>query len=173
MRIPKIKAAMVLSLILAGCASIVGDRTQLIPISSSPDEADIVIADETGMNVFKGKTPTTVTLQKSDGSYWGKKNYIVKISRAGFQTQTIPIKASANGWYIAGNLIFGGLIGWFIVDPLNGAMYTLSPDQVRAELGGASAWHNNADRNQIAIVLLPDVPQSLQEKMIRIDQGTW
>ena len=154
---------------LSGCESIVGDKTQLIPISSTPDEADILITDEVGMHVFKGKTPTTVTLQKSDGSYWGKKSYVVIISKENFQTQTIPIKASANGWYIGGNIIFGGLIGWFIVDPFNGAMYTLSPAQVSAHLGYSSALHNNSGKDQIAIVLLEDVPLRLRERMIRIE----
>ena len=167
-----IQKAITLAFLLAlssGCASIVGDKTQLIPISSTPDEADILITDEVGMHVFKGKTPTTVTLQKSDGSYWGKKSYVVTISKESFQAQTIPIKANANGWYIGGNIIFGGLIGWFIVDPLNGAMYTLSPAQISTHLGDSSALHNNSGKDQISIVLLEDVPLKLRERMIRID----
>lgn len=159
----------VLSLLLGACASIVGERTQLIPITSTPDEADILITDETGINVFKGKTPTTVTLHKSDGSYWGKKSFNVKISKPGFQTQSIPIKASANGWYIGGNIIFGGLIGWFIVDPLNGAMYTLSPSQISTELEGRAAFQNDSMEGQIAILMVRDVPMPLRDKMVRID----
>lgn len=27
-----------------------------------------------------------------------------------------------NGWYL-GNLLFGGLLGWVIIDPITGAMY--------------------------------------------------
>ena len=121
--------------LLGGCATIVGDETQLIPISSTPSDASISITDEKGMEVYKGSTPTTVTLQKSDGSYWGKKSFTVTISKDGYKTQTIPVTANANGWYIGGNIIFGGLIGWFIVDPLNGGMYTLSPEEVSSSLG--------------------------------------
>ena len=156
-------------LLLGGCATIVGDKTQLVPISSTPSEANVVITDELGSEIFNGKTPTTVTLQKSDGSYWGGKDYVVKISKDGYMEQEIPVKSSPNGWYIGGNFIFGGLIGWFIVDPLNGAMYTLSPEQVSATLGAKSAHNNNATDGSISIVLLQDVPASLREQMKKLN----
>jgi hypothetical protein len=35
-----------------------------------------------------------------------------------------------NAWYL-GNIIFGGLIG-IVIDPITGAIYELSPDQVNA-----------------------------------------
>ena len=157
------------TLFLAGCATIVGDKTQLIPISSTPSQASIVITDERGSEVFNGTTPTTVTLQKSDGSYWGKKSYTVTISKEGYTTQTIPITANANGWYIGGNIIFGGLIGWFIVDPMNGAMYTLTPEQISATLGEKMSHNNNAKDGSISIVLIQDVPLSLRSEMKRVN----
>ncbi|MGD2171964.1 MAG: hypothetical protein PVI79_00695 [Gammaproteobacteria bacterium] len=150
---------------LGGCATIVGDKTQLIPISSDPDLASIVIVDEKGSQVFRGTTPTTVTLAKSDGSYWGKKSYAVTITKPGYSSQTIPITASANGWYIGGNIIFGGIIGWFIVDPFNGAMYTLTPKQIESDLGRQAS---RAD-GSISIVLIEDVPPGLRAQMRRLD----
>ena len=45
----------------------------------------------------------------------------------------LPAAAQWDGWYIGGNILVGGLIGWFIVDPLTGAMYTL-PKEVNADL---------------------------------------
>lgn len=156
-------------LLLGGCATLVGETTQLVPISSTPNDANVVITDEKGSEVFKGKTPTTVTLQKSDGSYWGGKNYLVKISKEGYMEQEIPVKSSPNGWYIGGNFIFGGLIGWFIVDPLNGAMYTLSPEQVSASIGEKSAHNNKATDGSISIVLLQDVPTSLRKQMKKLN----
>lgn len=155
--------------LLGGCASIVGQKTQLIPITSTPSDATIVIVDEKGSQIFKGTTPSSVTLHKSDGSYWGKKSFTVEISKAGYEKQIIPIKASANGWYIGGNIIFGGLIGWFIVDPQNGAMYTLSPDKIISTLGEKTAHNNQADDGSISIVLLEDVPASLRDKMEKVN----
>jgi len=162
-------ASLLLTFILAGCATIVGDKTQLIPISSTPSQASIVITDERGSEIFNGTTPTTVTLQKSDGSYWGKKSYSVKISKEGYAEQTIPVTAHPNGWYIGGNIIFGGLIGWFIVDPMNGAMYTLTPEQITASLGEKMSHNNKATDGSISIVLIQDVPVSLRSEMKRLN----
>lgn len=153
---------------MGGCATIVGDKTQLMPISSTPSDATILITDEKGVEVFKGLTPTSVTLAKSDGSYWGKKSFKVEISKEGYTTQVIPVTASANGWYLGGNFIFGGLIGWFIVDPLNGGMYTLSPAQISAALGDKVA-HNNTSAGSISVVLLQDVPAELRSQMRRVN----
>jgi len=160
--------SLILVIVFAGCATIVGDKTHLMPINSTPDSATVLITDEKGVQVFRGQTPTTVTLQKSDGSYWGGKNYTVKISKDGYDAQIITVTSSPNGWYIAGNLVFGGLIGWFIVDPLNGAMYNLSPEQVTASLGEKSAYNNDFSDGAISVVLLENVPQQLRDKMVRI-----
>ncbi len=153
---------------MSGCATIVGSKTQLIPISSTPDEASISITDETGSVIFKGSTPTTVTLQKSDGTYWGGKSFVVQISKPGYEMQEIPITSSANLWYVGGNIIFGGLIGWFIVDPLNGGMYTLSPDQISSTIDEKTTHNNTATDGSISIVLIQDVPASLRHKMKKV-----
>ena len=160
--------SLILVLVFAGCATIIGDRTHLMPINSTPDSATVLITDEKGLQVFRGQTPTSVTLQKSDGSYWGGKDYTVTISKEGYDAQTIAVTSSPNGWYIAGNLVFGGLIGWFIVDPFNGAMYNLSPEQITASMGEKTSYNNNFSEGAISIVLLEDVPQQLRDKMIRI-----
>jgi hypothetical protein len=165
----KTAAAIVLGIFLiSGCATIIGDKTQLLGVTSQPGGARVSIADETGKVIFEGQTPTNVTLEKSNGSYWGGKSYVVQISKEGFETQSIPIHTHANGWYIAGNFIFGGLIGWFIVDPLNGAMYTLSPEKIDSRLGQKAAHNNRGDGSRIAILLLQDVPASLHDKMVKI-----
>lgn len=155
--------------LLGGCATIVGDKTQLMQISSTPGEASILITDEKGVQLFKGLTPTSVTLQKSDGSYWGKKSFTVEITKAGYEKQVIPITAHANGWYIGGNFLFGAMIGWFIVDPFNGAMYTLSPEQISATLSEKVAHNNSATDGSISIVLIQDVPPSLRHQMKKVN----
>lgn len=161
--------AILITILTTGCATIVGDKTQLMPISSAPSDASIVITDEKGLEIFKGLTPTSVVLQKSDGSYFGKKNFTIKISKEGYSTQLIPVTASANGWYIGGNLLFGGLIGYLIVDPFNGAMYTLSPEQVSASLGDKVAHNNNAKGASVSIVLLQDIPLSIRGEMTSLN----
>jgi hypothetical protein len=153
---------------MSGCATIIGHPTQEMPISSVPSDALVVITDEQGTETHKASTPTTVTLTKSTGRYWGKKSYLITISKPGFQPQTIPVTASANGWYLGGNFLFGGLIGWFIVDPLNGHMYKLSPQNINASMSATAAHNNTATDGSIAIMLLEDVPADLIAKMERI-----
>jgi hypothetical protein len=161
--------ALALAAALSGCATIVGHPTQMIPVSSTPSEATIRVVDEGGVEIFKGMTPTTMTLPKSTGHYWGKKSFTVTISKDGYQTQSVPITASANGWYLAGNLLFGGVIGYFIIDPLNGGMYTLSPETVSATLGTKTAHNNTGTDGSVAVLLIQDVPAELRGQMTRIN----
>ncbi|RTR01971.1 hypothetical protein [Halomonas nitroreducens] len=154
---------------LSGCASIVGDKEQAITINSTPSQADVVITDERSMDVFEGKTPTTVTLRKADGSYFGGKSYTVNISKDGFEDRTVAISSSPNGWYVAGNLVFGGFVGWLIVDPLTGSMYSLSPDEINASMGESVATAEDGSQ-ALNIVLVQDVPQELRSDMKLLGQ---
>ncbi|WP_423804406.1 hypothetical protein [Obesumbacterium proteus] len=124
------------SVLLSACATIVGDDSQLVQVNSNPSGVDFTIKDETGVVVSRGITPQSVVLQKSDGSYFGKKNYDIIFCRDSEHITELPIKASANGWYIGGNIAFGGLIGWLAVDPFNGGMYTLKPKTANAVIAG-------------------------------------
>lgn len=152
--------------VLSGCASIVSHSDWPVLIRSTPDQADITISDvKEGKDVFKGKTPTTVTLT-SKGGYFRGKTYMVEVSKEGFEKKTIQIESQMNGWYI-GNLLFGGLIGFLIVDPLTGAMWTLDPKDISVILSAKTA-EMPGDQRTLSIVLLKDVPDQLQDKLIRI-----
>lgn len=107
---------------LAACATIVSKTDYPITVSSKPDGADITIANRAGQSVFAGKTPATVVL-KAGAAYFTGETYTVTFKRAGYVSHTAQIERGVNGWYIAGNIVFGGLIGWLIVDPITGAMW--------------------------------------------------
>ncbi|MEW6291598.1 MAG: hypothetical protein AB1545_17315, partial [Thermodesulfobacteriota bacterium] len=81
--------------------------------------------------------------------------------------QVITVESKANGWYILGNLLFGGLIGYLIVDPATGAMWNLTPDKIDTTLEENKTSNN--DMMNLRIVLLEDVPDNLKDKMIRIN----
>ena len=161
--------ALAVAAALSGCATIVGHPTQDIPIASTPSDATITVVDELGVSVFKGTTPATVTLPKSTGHYFGHKSFKVTIEKDGYRSQTVPISASVNGWYIGGNLVFGGLIGYFVVDPFNGNMYTLTPDAVATSLDTKTAHDNHATDGSIAVMLIQDVPEELRARMTRVE----
>lgn len=151
-------------LALSGCATIVGDKEQAITFQSTPSEATITITDETGSTLFSGLTPTTTQLKKSDGSYFGGKTYTVEIAKQGYETRDFTINSRVNGWYVGGNLIFGGFIGWLVVDPLTGAMYTLSPDTIDADLTAKVASTQEGGKT-LNIVLMEDVPKRLHKEL--------
>ena len=164
MKMLKMTAAIAAVSLVTGCATIVGDKEQSITINSSPSNANVLITDERSMEVHSGNTPTTVQLRKSDGSYFGGKTYTVELSMDGYESRTMMISSTPNGWYIGGNILLGGLIGWLIVDPLTGAMYNLTPDAINASLGESVATAEDGD-SEITLVLVEDVPSHMLDMM--------
>jgi hypothetical protein len=141
---------------------------ETLNVRSAPDQATIVILDESGTKIFEGKTPTSLPLEKKKGYFSGKK-YSVNIKKEGFSEQNITVDTKVNGWYVAGNLIFGGFIGWLIVDPATGAMWTLDTNAINVTLESPKQGRTG-ETNGIRIVMLEDVPSSLRGKMHKIAQ---
>ncbi len=153
----KMLTAVACATLLSGCASIIkGGGPQSITITSAPSEAAVSISNKKGEAIASGTTPYTVALKPSRGYFKGE-DYLVTITKPGFVQQQIAVNSSVNGWYIGGNLLIGGLIGYLIVDPLTGAMWTLGPDKVSATLP-AAAQASNGDGHALNIVLAQDVP---------------
>ena len=155
---------------LVGCATIIGkSNPEMLKIWSYPDQADIVITDEKGTQTFVGKTPTTVWLEKKRGYFSGKK-YTIKISKDAFRTQKITVDTKVNGWYLAGNLIFSGfgLIGWLIVDPATGAMWTLDLDIHELNVLLEKEQQTKTESLHLGVALLDDIPISLRYNMVKI-----
>ncbi len=109
---------------LTGCASIVNDKIHPVAINSNPP-ADFVITNRNGIEVSSGRTPQTVALSGGAGYFKGE-NYSVKFKKDGFNDSVTSINSDLSGWYF-GNLAFGGVIGFLLVDPLTGAMWDLQP----------------------------------------------
>lgn len=157
------------TIFLNGCATIMGQGgPESLNVRSAPDQATVVITDESGTKIFEGKTPTVLSLEKYKGFFSGKK-YKVGISKPGYNEQTLSINTRVNGWYLGGNLLFGGLIGWLIVDPATGAMWTLDTKEVNVTLA-ASQEGGIITPNKTGIVLLQDVPLSLRDKMVKVSK---
>ncbi|HCB44352.1 MAG TPA: hypothetical protein DHW73_11305 [Pseudomonas sp.] len=116
---------------LSGCASIVSDSQYPVSIQSSPQGADFKVTNSHGTVIHQGTTPATVSLESGDG-YFKKARYNLEFSKEGYQDQRLSMQGDLDGWYW-GNILFGGLIGWFVVDPVTGAMYKL-PERTSANL---------------------------------------
>ena len=118
-------------LCLTGCASIVGQATQKVDVTSQPDGVTVTVMDAKGETVAAGTTPAKLRL-KAGAGYFKAADYTVRFTKAGCTPQEVKIKRGLNGWYF-GNIVFGGLIGMLVVDPLTGAMWNLE-DTVHADL---------------------------------------
>lgn len=132
-------AALAAAWMLSGCATIVGSETQDVTLQTQPPGVKFVVQDETGKAVAEGYTPKTVTLQKSNGNYFGKKKYLVMLERAGYGPQTLPLKESPNLWYLLGNIPLLGIPGWLVVDPFYGGMYKIEPERLQTIMNPVGA----------------------------------
>lgn len=110
------------------CASIISDSQYPVTLSSNPDEASVTIHNKSGQAIYKGKTPTTLTLPASDGFFSGER-YTVTLEKDGYSPQVLTIDSELDGWYVA-NILFGGVLGLLIIDPATGAMWKLPESKV-------------------------------------------
>lgn len=114
----------------SSCASIIKGGTQVMNVKTDPPQANCVISNmRNGSEVAHITSPSATVLQRGTG-YFEKGQYKVSCLKDGYEKKEVALEGSAGGWYIAGNLLFGGLIGWFIVDPITGAMWNLEPETV-------------------------------------------
>ena len=149
----------------SGCASIICGSEKTINVTSSPIEAQFAISNAKGNVVAKGLTPTNVTLKR--GSGWFKAgDYTIKLSKVGYKDTVVPIaQGIEGGWYGLGNIVFGGLIGWVIVDPLTGAMYNIKDVNVSLlPVESAMLYPDNRP-----FLTIDQIPEHLRPNLVRIN----
>jgi len=152
-----------IALAATGCASIIKGSEQSVTLRSDPPEARLIITDvREGKDIHIGTTPFTTSLKRGAG-YFTKAKYKVTIEKPGYGREEVLLEGSPGGWYLLGNLVFGGLIGWFIVDPATGAMWTLDPEEVNVSLKKQGAFLPQGEG--LIIVLRNSVPAELEGKM--------
>ena len=127
------KKAITLLLILAvnGCASIVSDSRYPVQVNTAPVGVPFEVKNADNRTVATGVTPSNLSLLSGSGYFSGEEYTFIFTSECNSTSQQI-LDSELDGWYF-GNLLFGGLIGLFIVDPLTGAMFKL-PENVNANL---------------------------------------
>lgn len=99
---------------LTGCGTIVHGSTQKITVSSSPPGAKVLVDGEGSFT-----TPATVPLKR-------KRDHVIVFTMDGYQTEQVTVQSVVSGT-VAGNLLFGGLIGG-AVDLASGGAYRLVPE---------------------------------------------
>lgn len=116
--------------LLTSCATLVGNNDATVYIDSTPGSAAFTIFNGKGDIVAQGVTPQSVTLKKTDGSYFGKKSYTLTLKHEGYYSTSLPLETRLSHWYLLGNIIFFGVPGWLIVDPFFGGMYALKQENL-------------------------------------------
>ncbi len=104
-----------------GCATAINGPTQSVDITSEPAGARATIQpiDHTVI------TPAAVGLPRTQ-------EYQVRFELEGYEPQMLLLRQQGSG-AVAGNLLFGGLIG-VAVDESSGAAYKLVPDPLHKSL---------------------------------------
>lgn len=124
---------MCFAILLSGCASVMCGSEKTINIKSQPPGSDFTITNAQGNIVVEDVTPTNVTLKRGRG-WFQAGDYKITFKKEGCKQMTGQIRQGLEtGWYVCGNVLIGGLIGWVIVDPLTGAMYNIEDVNVSLE----------------------------------------
>lgn len=137
-----ITCSLALTLLFSSCATIISGSKQNVKFSSNPSSATIFI-DE----VEVGKTPFEIKLAR-------KSEHAVLIKLEGYQTYQTTLTKKFNAWYI-GNILIGGWIG-LIIDPITGAIYNLSPNEISAQMNVTTAF-KNSNKNDVNIAIALNV----------------
>ena len=106
--------------VFQSCATIVSGSRQTIKFNSVPASATVYINE-----VEVGKTPVEQNLKRNQ-------EYEVLIKMDGYKNYKTTLTKKFNEWYV-GNILFGGIIG-LVVDPITGAIYKLSPNEVMTRM---------------------------------------
>jgi hypothetical protein len=119
--------------------------------------------------MFNGTTPTTVTLTAGE-SYMHAKTYTIKYSKPGYADQVSIVKADIDGWFF-GNILFGGLIGMLIIDPITGKMWKLPPQTFGnlSPANGAEKTSMNNKNRVLQIASIDQVPQDMRKHLISLN----
>ena len=112
------------SILFTGCASITRGTKEVLVVESDPSNAEVTLS-----NGMSGSTPATFRLKRNS-------DLTVVVKKAGYKTSRVQVThqtATAGAVGMAGNLVFGGIIGGG-VDALSGATQELTPNPVRVQL---------------------------------------
>jgi hypothetical protein len=151
---------------LSGCATIVHSGPRNIPVASTPPGAKVSIYDRSNSLVMTNTTPFVAPLDTKFGYFKGQ-TYRLVFEMPGYYSAVVNLDSSVSAWYI-GNLLFGGLIGMLIVDPLTGAMYNLSPEKIEQPLAPTQAQLIRSGQG-LLVILASQTTEHERAAMVRVN----
>lgn len=157
-----VAGAVACSILLSSCASIVSSASRDVSIQSNPSGLSFAVANRAGEVVHTGTTPQVVNLT-ARGGFFVPQRYTIEVKRAGKVVGKQEVTAGLNGWYV-GNILFGGLVGLIIVDPLTGAMYRM-PATIKVDANSSLA--GDAPRS-LSIASVDTLAPAQRAKLVRL-----
>jgi hypothetical protein len=112
----------------SGCATIMNRGPREIPIASQPAGAKVSIYNRANQLVTTETTPFVAQLTPKHRFFVGNR-YRVRFEMEGYEPAEVTLKPRIGAWYFS-NFVFGGVVGFLIVDPATGAMFRLLPEEV-------------------------------------------
>ena len=125
-------AGIIIVIVIVSCATIIHGTRQEISVNSMPSGAKVIVR-----GVHMATTPAVIELKRNQS------NIVLRFEKEGYEPVEIALRRSVDGW-IAGNIIFGGLIG-LAIDFIDGAAYKLSPAEVQTALAEAKKQGMNLE----------------------------
>ncbi len=113
--------AIAAALLLSGCATVFNGTTETVKFSSDPPQAEVRIDGRPAC-----KTPCALELST-------RAPVQLAITRPGFQTFDLTLQREVNLWWIAPDLMFGGILA-LLIDGVLESWYTLHPSPIRVAL---------------------------------------
>jgi hypothetical protein len=91
-------------------------------------------------------------------------DYTITFKKEGCTPHTAEIERGVDGWYLFGNFFIGWLVGWVVIDPATGAMWTLK------DLEANLVHKSSTSQNQVIhIVTLDEVPEHIRSKLLNLN----
>ncbi len=140
--------------LLSSCASIIHGTRQNVSVNSIPSGAKVIVK-----GVEMAKTPAVIELKRN------VKDIVLRFEKDGYEPVEVALNRKVDGW-VAGNIIFGGLIG-LAIDFIDGAAYNLSPSEVNATLKELQMQGYNIENlNKENVIIAVDLRSLPNKKVI-------
>lgn len=125
MRTCTVLLAVAIPALLGGCASVVNGSSQMVPVSSDPVGAAVLLDDAPA-----GVTPCKLALDR-------KCDHILTLRKEGYEEHSMEMRRTAS-MMVFGNLLVGGMVGLY-ADSQGGAQFQFVNDKVHVQLKPSSA----------------------------------
>ena len=132
MKISRNIILLLLGTLFSGCATLRSKSVYSIPVNTTPTNSKIKVTDGKGKEIISTQSPDTLFLKANSG-YFKRAEYLIEASHSGYQSKKVTLYFVMDGKYLQNVfLTFFMPIGFFLIDPISGAMWM--PEKQEMEL---------------------------------------